>query len=377
MRTQLLHLSGPLRGRTVTHEAPNLLVGTDPDAAIRFPLGTPGVQPRHAEFAVREEECAIHLRAIEGPVYVNGSEIKEIILDHNDLLEFGTGGPRAKFRVHQKKGATCKPVRQMLSDAHEVGRQSGRWAFSQSFIRDLFTHATPQLKIGLPVAVVVVVMACAYLGGYLGERRSRLHGREAYQQELGAFRQQMEAYVKRQVKALAQSEAEVKKLREQLARTSPVLEEIRRANQALRRVVEDYPKSVCLLHGIWGMRKPDAGKMVPVTDDDGKPLKFEYLGSGFLASQKGHVATNRHVAQPWWRDPAFSRVSYLGFVPHFLHLSVTFPGERPIVIDTKTIRISKVEGLDLAVLQVDPKEVKGRPPLPLYKGDLNLMRGKK
>ena len=76
MHTQLLHLSGPLRGRTVTHEDPHLLVGTDPDAAVRFPAGTPSVKPRHAEFAFREEECAIHLRPIEGQVFVNGQEIK-------------------------------------------------------------------------------------------------------------------------------------------------------------------------------------------------------------------------------------------------------------------------------------------------------------
>jgi S1-C subfamily serine protease len=377
VHTQLLHLSGPLRGRTITYRQDNLLVGTDPDAAIRFPVGTPGVQPRHAEFAFLEEECAIHLHTIEGPVYVNGAEIKEIILSHQDLLEFGTGGPRARFRVHQKKGTTCKPMRAMLSDAQEVGKQSGPWAFSQSFVRDVFIHSTPRLRIGLLLALVAIVMGFAYLGGYLGHRRGRIQETKIYQEELAKFRKQMDAYAKQQAKALAQSEAEVKKLRTQIARTSPVLEEMLRANQALKRVFEDYTKSVCLLHGIWGMRKPEAGKMVPVMDDDGDPLEFEYVGSGFLASKKGHVVTNRHVAQPWWENPAFSRVSYLGFEPHFLHLSATFPGKRPVVVDRSTIRISKVEGLDVAIMQVDAKAVTGRPALPLYKGDLAAMRGKK
>jgi len=377
VRTQLLHLSGPLRGRTITYQQDNLLVGTDPDAAIRFPKGTPGIQPRHAACAFREEDCAIHLRSLDGPVYVNGKEVKEVILHHNDLLEFGTGGPRARFRVHQKKGATCKPVRAMLTDAQDVGKQSGRWAFSQSFIRDLFTHATLRMKIGLPVAVVAIVMGFAYLGGYLGERRGRIQLEKAHQEEMTKLRQELSDYAKRQAAALAKSEAGVKKLREQLARSGPVLEDMLRSNLALKRVFEEYTKGVCLLHGIWGMRRREAGKLVPLNGDDGNPMELEYVGSGFLASDKGHVLTNRHVAQPWWRDPSFSRASSLGFEPHFLHLSATFPGKRPIVVDQSTIRLSKVEDLDLAVMQVDASLVKGTPVLPLYKGDLGPMRGRK
>ncbi len=377
MRTQLLHLSGPLRGRTITYQQDNLLVGTDPDAAIRFPKGTPGVQPRHVELAFREEDCAIHLRSLDGPVYVNGSEVKEIILNHNDLLEFGTGGPRARFRVHQKKGATCKPFREMLTDAKDVGRQSGRWAFSQSFIRDLFTHATPQLKIGFPIAVVVIVMGLAYLGGYLGERRGRIQVEKAHKGEMAKLRKELADYAKRQATALARSDAEVEKLRKQLARASPVLKDMLRANQALKQVFEEYTKGVCLLHGIWGMRRREAGKLVPLNGDDGNPMELEYVGSGFLASDMGHVLTNRHVAQPWWRDPAFSRASILGFEPYFLHLSATFPSKRPITVDRSTIRVSKVEDVDLAVMQIDPKRVRGTPVLPLYKDDLGPMRGRR
>ena len=94
MRAQLLHLSGPLRGRTVTHEEEHLLIGTDPDADVRFPEGVK-VQPRHAEIAYVVEGCAFYLRPIEGQVFVNRQEVKEVILQHGDLLEFGADGPPA------------------------------------------------------------------------------------------------------------------------------------------------------------------------------------------------------------------------------------------------------------------------------------------
>src|SRR5688572_14455765 len=142
VRTQLLHLHGPLRGHTITYDPPNLLVGSDLDAQVRFSRDTPGVLPRHAEIAFKETDCLFYLKALQGPVFVNGKEVREVVLHHEDLLEFGIDGPRARFRIHMELGAVCKPVRQMLGDATEVGQEDGVFAFSQSFIRDLLTHSS-------------------------------------------------------------------------------------------------------------------------------------------------------------------------------------------------------------------------------------------
>ena len=115
MRAELLHLSGPYRGKTMTYGRRRLRIGTAPDATLRFPQRA-HVAKNHAEITFAEAECSFHLTALEGRVFVNGWEVREVILEHNDLLEIGLNGP--KLRFHIPAGSTCKPVRQMLRDAH-------------------------------------------------------------------------------------------------------------------------------------------------------------------------------------------------------------------------------------------------------------------
>ena len=86
MRVQLLHLSGPRRGRTETFAEANVLIGTDPDATLRFRRGI-GAAGRHAEIAFDECGCAFHIKAIGGEVFVNGSEVRELILLRKSATE--------------------------------------------------------------------------------------------------------------------------------------------------------------------------------------------------------------------------------------------------------------------------------------------------
>ncbi len=369
MRAQLLHLHGPLRGHTLTYDAVHLLVGSDPDAQVGFPADTQGIQARHAEIAYREEDCLFYIQALQGQVFVNGKQIKEIVLQHGDMLEFGAGGPRARFRIHMRKGTVCKPVRQMLGDASEVGQADGAFAFSQSFIRDLFTHATLTLKVGFPLIILILVLGTSYAAGWLGAKR-KVNGSGT---DLAQIMRELET--SREV--LAKSEAEMKELREQVQRTTPVVEELIAANAALQKVLKEYAFGVCLIHGIYGYRRPNAkdpSKMTELLDSNNRPWRSEYVGSGFMASSKGHVVTNRHVGEPWWRTNTHQQLQSLGFKPYFLHFTATFPKQKVQVVDPKTVKVSATEDVDIAVFRV---AAKGIPVLPLHKGSLDSMRGGK
>lgn len=160
-------------------------------------------------------------------------------------------------------------------------------------------------------------------------------------------------------------------LRDELAGYAEVAERAGRDDAALREVFEVYSRGVCLIHGIFTLFQVQNGQREQMTNAAGDPLLLEYVGSGFLASAEGHVLTNRHVAEPWWRNPTVAPLIQVGLVPDFVSLSLTFPGKDPIAVDTATIRLGP-EDIDVGVLKV---EVEGVPVLPLAPGSATELRG--
>ncbi len=305
MRAQLLHLSGPRRGQTKTYPEQNLLLGTDPDAHVGFGSDTP-VAPRHAEIAYSPDDCTFVLRAMGAPVFVNRRQVKEVHLEEGDMIELGMGGPRLRFHVYSPPGSVCKPVRRMLSDAGDVGREAGVFAFTQSFIRDLLTHATWQLKVFFPIVVLAITGAIAYLGGWLGAQ-SPVRRMEAREREQGAV---------------------------------------------LQRVHDELARGVCLVHGIYGFKMRASEPPRWAQTEDGQRLEVEYTGSGFLVERSGTILTNRHVVKPWTVDERVQPLLRVGFEPVFFRLAVTFPGHDPILVDAARTEVRQ-DDIDVAVLRAD------------------------
>ncbi len=379
VRAQLLHLSGPFRGRTDTYAPTKLTIGSADGVEVRFPGGAP-VKPHHATLTYDEVGCAFHLRAREGEIFVNNTQIKEVILEAGDMIEIGRDGPKLRFRIYVPPGRVCKPVRQILSDARDVGSVSGIYALTGSLSRDLFTRSTPRLRFGFPLFLAVVVVIGAYLGGWVSSEETakiqnelRRKQAERYERQLAKLREELEEYRKREGEKDLVSSEEVAKLRTELERHTNVLDKIGRRDAALKQVLEVYSRGVCLLHGIFTIKVEDKGVWTPLLDPSGTPVQLEYVGSGFLVSENGHVVTNRHVAEPWWQNAVVEPLIEAGMMAEFVRLEACFPGKQPVAVDISTIRISQ-EKVDMAVLQV-PAE--GVPILPLHAGDVRSLRGGK
>jgi S1-C subfamily serine protease len=340
MRAQLLHLSGPLRGRTVTHESAVVEIGRDP--ACTCVLDAEAVAPRHARIEFVAEQCAFHLRRLDGAVFVNGEEVEEVILQDDDQLEFGVGGPIARFHVYVPIGAACKPVRKMLADAGKVARVSGHLAATGTLTRDLLTQATLSLKVGFPVAVLGALLAVSWLGGWFG-------GWLGTRDDVREYRTVGEA-----------THAELERLRVAQAEQKASIERLAAADATVRRIQQEWSRGVCLIHGVFRLRNAAGDWIV----HRGQPLEIEYTGSGFLVSRVGHVMTNRHVALPWLDHPPAAALLESGATPEFVRFTATFPGLAPVPIDpARTVR--RQDDLDVALVQVDPEAVAAVPALPL------------
>lgn len=326
----------------MTYKGAAVRIGSasDNDAVLRAPT----VAAHHARIDWEQAACQFHLRRLDGQVFVNGSEVEEVILQDGDRLEFGAGGPVARFRVYWPEGAVCKPVRRMLADAHDVARTSGGAAATQTLTRDLLTQATPQLKVGVPVVVIVSAFLAAWLGSLLGSRPL----------DVTEFVRSADAVTHEQVEAL----------RLEQARQQEALVEIERANATVARIQSEWSRGVCLLHGVFRLRGADGAWL---TGRDGEPFELEWTGSGFLARGDGFVVTNRHVIAPWLEMEAVRAVMEHGAVPEFVQLTATFPGKLPIAVPPTTIR-QRSDQLDVAVVQLDAAAVEGVPVLPLHEG---------
>ncbi|MFN9334070.1 MAG: trypsin-like peptidase domain-containing protein [Planctomycetota bacterium] len=355
MRAQLLHLSGPLRGRTLTYEDPVVVVGSAADCTAV--LDAPGVAAQHARIEWKPDECHFHLKRADGQTFVNGIEVDEVILEDDDQVELGVGGPVVRFRAYWPTGSVCKPVRKMLTDARDVARVSGGAAATQTLTRDLLTQATLHLKIGFPIAVIAGAFLAGWFGGWIGRPDPQVT-----RDELDAIRQQ-QARLQQDAESVRREDIEA--LRQQQQRHQDDLAKLARANAAVRLIQKDWSRGVCLVHGIYKLRMPDGSWFQPEAED----FEVEYTGSGFLATPAGHVVTNRHVLAPWRESSAVQRIIERGATPEFTHFSATFPGRPPVDVPPASIR-TRDDDIDVAVMQLPAAAIEGVPVLPMRQGPI-------
>ena len=87
-------------------------------------------------------------------------------------------------------------------------------------------------------------------------------------------------------------------------------------------------------------------------------------GTGFLIGD-GLLATNRHLAEPWFGDSEAEKLIHGGASPKLENLVIFFPGATKPV---RLLRASVSQTSDLAVLRVESSDaVRGLPVLPLAK----------
>ena len=116
-------------------------------------------------------------------------------------------------------------------------------------------------------------------------------------------------------------------------------------------VLNRYRNSICYIFGIYQVGYP------------GQPpeQRTRISGSGFLVAD-GLIATNRHVAEPWYGDPDSDELIGHGAAPKLEKLVAYFPGS-PNPVKLTPAALSS-DG-DLAVLRVNASSLHDIPPLPL------------
>jgi S1-C subfamily serine protease len=384
MKFALVHLSGHKRGETQYFDRPWLSLGSDPVNDVVFaPDGRHPVSPAHAELFQTDCEMRLRNRDPDVGTLLNNLPVDEAILADRDIIRLGPKGPKLRFRIRPEEYAACKLTSEILDDARAVAdeaRDGGRGAvgpFVSQVAYDLRRHAsrtTQVVVVGLLVLLLSVVTGAIY-SGYKTRKALERH-MTALTEELESARR-TQADLERRVaeerakvaEALAARQTEMDRLVSRLdeeRRRGGSAADVRALTQRLdvfekertaaEELIKRYGPSVCFLYIAYGfVQKGEAGA-VPST-------LLEYMGTGFLIDDRGHIATNRHIAEPWSLDPAGSQYEKSGMEARLVMLAAFFPGRRePYTVSL--VRLSDVADVALGRLSPIPQNIA---PIPIRK----------
>jgi len=174
------------------------------------------------------------------------------------------------------------------------------------------------------------------------------------------------------------SSDEVAQLKTDLAETNARLKRMEQEGGSAQTLIPADVQSVCLLHVSVAFRNQKSGERLryaglnpqgtPIQDSTGQPVimlggngpevKMDVFGTGFLAGP-GRVITNRHVAEPWWKNDELSSLAGQDLQAEISTIRAYFPGD-PRAFHAEIQDISKET--DLATMAVDMQGLK-RPTL--------------
>jgi CheY-like chemotaxis protein/S1-C subfamily serine protease len=171
------------------------------------------------------------------------------------------------------------------------------------------------------------------------------------------------------------SSGDMASLQQQLQETNERLKRVEKEGSAAQNLIPIDVQSVCLLHVSVAFTNKQNGRRLryaglnpqgePLQGSDGNPIltlegngpevKFDIFGTGFLVGGSGRVLTNRHVAEPWWKNDELVELTGQGFEPQISLIRAYFPGD-PRAFHAEIQEIS--QETDLATMRVDVQDLK-------------------
>jgi Trypsin-like peptidase domain len=139
------------------------------------------------------------------------------------------------------------------------------------------------------------------------------------------------------------------KLQQQVRTLKQEVEELQQEQAMPSVVLNRYRNSICYIFGIYEVGYPHQRAL----------QRTRISGTGFVVAN-GLIATNRHVAEPWYGDPDSDVLIEKGAKPRLEKLVAYFPSS-PEPIDLTPAAVS--QGGDLAIVHMD--EPFAAEPLPL------------
>lgn len=143
-------------------------------------------------------------------------------------------------------------------------------------------------------------------------------------------------------------------LQKQVHELTAEVDQLRQDQAMPAMVLNKYRNSIGYIYGVYQIgftNQPPA-------------IRARVSGTGFLVAD-GLIATNRHIAEPWYGDSEGQKLIDQGAVPILENLVIFFPGS-PTPVTLSPASVSQTSDLALVKTE-DPQAVHGLPALPLAK----------
>ncbi len=364
------HLSGPRLGEIDILTTTPATIGSEPGMQVLVP----GAASPHARILHEGDRVVLQDAGSGQETLLASQAVREVDLRDGDVVELGRGGPRLRFRREAEARASGLPrLREhadfrialalvLLAGAGLVG-----WTYRLNRQVERLQHALH----------VAESERQRFQERIEEERRKAERNSESLEGRIDESRRHAEEL--RQRLAEAADGGDVRALREELLRTRSRLVALEGERAVGERIIRQYGAGVCLIQGSYAFydaegrplryRVDEAGQRVREADGslaidlegNGPIHTVDYVGTGFLVDRGGIILTNRHIAEPWWKDEAAQALAKNGYSARFVVFRAFFP---QVAEGLKLDLHRRSETLDLALLKVD---IKGRkiPTLPL------------
>jgi serine protease Do len=394
-RLMFVYLSGTEKGKTRIFTQEHVTLGTSDACDLRLVPEEGGSLPDGVLADIYDDGGAFHfvqrIDQSEFPITINGEATgaDETGAGHSlrdgDTLHFGHGlsGASVLFQVMPKTFPAAHPVRRNEAQLDGISGQPLHPLTATLFVKELTTSLWAEIPRKAKMAGLTVVAAVSlFLLGVIAFSLVTLIRNANKTDRLGDQISEVQNRRNQDQELIRKQQEEIERLRE-------AGEQMRRFTQ---KIAEEYSSGVCLIVGSYTFVERGSGRVLryetadrisdmPVdksgnlqasVDGAGPPVQIDYTGSGFVV-EKGVIATNKHVVQPWATDQMAQIILHQGggLAPRLDALEAFFPS-RQVPFDLKVAATSP--RYDVALCRFEPGDA-ALPVFPLSNDDLNSIIG--
>lgn len=399
MTARLVFLTGSRAGTAHDLSEEDVTFGRAPSRTIVFGSEDVLVSAHHATLAYRDGQYTLRDDGSRNGTFVNAERVTERVLQDEDLIQFGAGGPGARFflKLAVDAAPTLDPsdvaqAAEMLRSTKDALGITGTASRALSTTREMVVMAVRRSKrtrrwllavVAVTIAAISTVLVLQQRGKANLERTlAHLSVSLAAERDSRAALEETLAAVQNQADSLrARLESG-----QRLVASDPRID---------RDAISEYSRGVALLVFTYGYAESGTDRLLRYVVDSqgeavtslgnsgqpvpgitfggaGPPIQNEGTATAFLIDSAGYLLSNRHVAVPWEEDEQFKAMVQggLSVTGQFLDFRAFFPpggASRPLVVegvsDVADVALLRVLGphVDAPILPLAPETERARP----------------